>query len=217
MATHILPTSDMHSDLIRYPTLRTGRLILVPLQLNDAEAIQLLFPHREVVRYLASAVPWPYPSDGALQFVRDHELPAIGRGTQWSWTIRLRMSPEQLIGSISLYDEPDNNRGFWLAPKWHGHGYMGEACEPVNRYWFETLNRPVMRVPKAVANQPSRRISEREGMQLVDTRDGHFVCGKCNKKSGSSIGNGGLNYKAGVSTDTDNRPRVIGSPPNSTT
>lgn len=177
MATHILPTSDMHSDLIRYPTLRTGRLILVPLQLNDAEAIQLLFPHWEVVRYLASAVPWPYPSDGALQFVRDHELPAIGRGTQWSWTIRLRISPEQLIGSISLYDEPDNNRGFWLAPKWHGHGYMGEACEPVNRYWFETLNRPVMRVPKAVANQPSRRISEREGMQLVDTRDGHFVCG----------------------------------------
>ena len=48
------------------PTLYTERLILRPLELADAEAIQRLFPHWEVVRYLNALVPWPYPTDGAL-------------------------------------------------------------------------------------------------------------------------------------------------------
>jgi RimJ/RimL family protein N-acetyltransferase len=47
------------------PTLYTERLILRPLQLADADAVQQLFPHCDVVRYLNAAVPWPYPEDGA--------------------------------------------------------------------------------------------------------------------------------------------------------
>ncbi|WP_256349418.1 GNAT family N-acetyltransferase, partial [Pseudomonas gingeri] len=46
------------------PTLFTSRLILTPLQLTDAAAVQQLFPQWEVVRYLDSRVPWPYPEDG---------------------------------------------------------------------------------------------------------------------------------------------------------
>ncbi len=53
------------------PTLYTRRLILTPLQLSDAAAVQQLFPQWEVVRYLDSRVPWPYPDDGALVYVRD--------------------------------------------------------------------------------------------------------------------------------------------------
>jgi hypothetical protein len=49
------------------------------LQLSDAEAIQQLF-HWEVVRYLNALVPWPYPQDGALRYLRDICLPAIAAG-----------------------------------------------------------------------------------------------------------------------------------------
>ncbi|PTT94866.1 GNAT family N-acetyltransferase, partial [Pseudomonas sp. HMWF005] len=52
------------------PTLYTERLILRPLQLEDAEAVQRQFPHWEVVRYLNVAVPWPYPENGALSYLR---------------------------------------------------------------------------------------------------------------------------------------------------
>lgn len=159
------------------PTLRTRRLILTPLQLADAALIQELFAHWEVVRYLDSQVPWPYPADGALCYVRDHALPAIERGEEWHWMIRLTDSPTQAIGSISLYDQPGNHRGFWLAPQWQRCGYMREACEVVNRYWFQTLDRPLMQVPKAVENLASRRVSEREGMTLIDVSEGHFVSG----------------------------------------
>ena len=54
---------------------------------------------------------------------------------------------------------------------------MREACRIINAYWFETLSRPVMQVPKAVANPASRRVSEHEGMRLVGVREGNFVCG----------------------------------------
>lgn len=159
------------------PAFTTARLLLTPLQLSDAAAIQQLFPQWEVVRYLDRHVPWPYPADGALAFVRDHALPAIARGEERHWMIRLAAMPGQCIGSICLYEHPGNHRGFWLAPAWQGQGYMAEACKVINRYWFVTLGRPLMHVPKAAPNLASRRVSEREGMRLVREEEGEFVAG----------------------------------------
>jgi [ribosomal protein S5]-alanine N-acetyltransferase len=70
------------------PTITTSRLILRPLDLSDGDAIQDRFPQWEIVRFLASQIPWPYPADGALTFIRDKALPAIRQGTQWHWSIR---------------------------------------------------------------------------------------------------------------------------------
>lgn len=159
------------------PTLLTDRLILTPLQLDDAAEIQELFAQWEVVRYLDSRVPWPYPDNGALVYVRDVALPAMAAGREWHWMIRTRSQPGRCIGSISLYEQSGNNRGFWLAPQWWGNGYMREACKIINAYWFETLSRPLMQVPKAVANTASRKVSEHEGMRMVGGREGHFVSG----------------------------------------
>src|SRR5207237_1114224 len=61
------------------PILVTPRLILRPLDLADAGAIQTLFPQWEVVRFLASRVPWPYPADGALTFIRDMRFQRCSR------------------------------------------------------------------------------------------------------------------------------------------
>ena len=61
------------------PTLQTSRLVLQPLQLSDAPAIQRRFAHWQVVRYLNAVVPWPYPDDVALSYVRDVSLPAMAR------------------------------------------------------------------------------------------------------------------------------------------
>lgn len=159
------------------PTLQTARLVLAPLQLTDAPVIQQLFPQWEVVRYLDSRVPWPYPDDGALTYIRDVALAAVAEGREWHWTIRLTSEPARVIGSISLHDQAENHRGFWLAPQWQGLGYMKEACEVINAFWFETLQRPVMQVPKAAGNEASKKISEREGMRMIARRDGHFVSG----------------------------------------
>ncbi|WP_373981852.1 GNAT family N-acetyltransferase [Achromobacter sp. JD417] len=159
--------------------LLTDRLVLRPLSLDDADAIQRTFAHWEVVRFLADKVPWPYPADGARQFLLNAALPAMRRGSQWHWSIRTRALPDELIGVVSLMeDDPDNNRGFWLDPAHQGRGYMTEASAAVTAYWFGVLGKPVLRAPKAIANTASRRISARSGMRLVGTEERGFVSGR---------------------------------------
>ena len=116
--------------------------------------------------------------DGVLKFIRDMALPAMQQRTEWHWSIRLREVPERLIGLISLMDKSDNNRGFWLDPQFQRQGLMSEASIAVTDYWFEVLERHVLRVPKAVANVPSRRISERSGIRLVEVVDREYVSGR---------------------------------------
>lgn len=160
------------------PELHTPRLCLRPLELADAEQVQLLFPHWEVVRYLVNLVPWPYPPDGVFTHYRDVVLPAIACGEEWHWTLRLKTSPECVIGGINLKNRTDNNRGFWLGVPWHGQGLMTEACDVVTDYWFEVLQFPVLRASKAVVNAPSRRISEKSGMRIVATDERDYVSGR---------------------------------------
>src|SRR5215510_11871794 len=120
-----------HNRDMSTPTLDTPRLVLRPLAVADADAVQALFPQWEVVRYLNGIVPWPYPADGALTYIRDIALPAIARGDEWIWTLRLKTDPGQIIGSIGLKRGTDENRGFWLGLPWHGQGLMTEAADAV--------------------------------------------------------------------------------------
>jgi ribosomal-protein-alanine N-acetyltransferase len=160
------------------PPLETPRLLLRPLELADADQVQALFPQWEIVKYLTNTVPWPYPPDGAHTFYRDVALPAVERGDSWHWTLRLKSLPDALIGSIGLMKGENENRGFWLAPPWQGQGLISEACEVVTDYWFDTLKYPVLRVPKAIANEASRRISEKQGMRVVATEERDYVSGR---------------------------------------
>ena len=160
------------------PTLETARMILLPTTLADAEQIQRLFPRWKIVQYLASIIPWPYPPDGALIYLRDKMLPAVERGDAWAWTIRLKSEPGQIIGCISLHRHDETHRGFWIVPEHQKQGLMTEASEVVTDFWFNTLKMPVLRVPKAAPNVGSRRISEKQGMRLVRTEERDFVSGR---------------------------------------
>ena len=148
----------------------TARLILRPPTLDDAPAIQAVFAQWEVVRYLnADNVPWPYPADGALTYLRDRVLPGLASGESIHWTIRPRVAPDQIVGMLTLRFGDGENRGFWLDPAHRGHGYMLEAANAVTDLWFGELGQKVLRVTKAVANIPSRRISEQQGMRVIET------------------------------------------------
>jgi RimJ/RimL family protein N-acetyltransferase len=160
------------------PELTTKRLILKPLALADAEQIQALFPHWEIVRHLLNVVPWPYPPDGALIFIRDKALPAVERGEAWDWTLRLKSEPTQIVGGINVRKGEHKNRGFWLALPWHGRGLMTEAVEAVNDFWFDTLKFSVLRVSKSIENVASRRISVKTGMRLIATAEEDYVSGR---------------------------------------
>ena len=106
-------------------------------------------------------------------------FPAIERGDEWDWTLRLKSSPQEIIGAISLIRGEENNRGFWLAPEWQNRGLVTKAVIAVNDFWFAVLGFSLMRIPKAFDNIASRRISEKTGMRVVGIKPDHaFVCGR---------------------------------------
>jgi ribosomal-protein-alanine N-acetyltransferase len=159
------------------PSLETKRLWLRPLTVGDADQIQSRFPDWEIVR-LMSGIPWPYPPDGALTWCRDIALPQMDRGEAWHWTLRLKEAPDQVVGVINLMTGEDNNRGFWIGSPWQRRGFAMEAAEAVTAYWFDVLKFPVLRVPKAVANVASRRISELQQMRVVGREERDHVSGR---------------------------------------
>jgi len=171
-----VPARRYHLRMV--PEGTTERLILRPLEIADAEQIQEIFPHWEIVQYMLDRIPWPYPADGALRFLTEVAIPQGESGVAWQWTIRQRVEPERIIGAITLAQGFEANRGFWLGLPWQGQGFMTEAADWANDYWFETLGHPLLRVAKAIANKASRRISEKQGMHIVGFEERDFVAGR---------------------------------------
>jgi [ribosomal protein S5]-alanine N-acetyltransferase len=159
------------------PPLYTRRLVLAPLAIEDAEQIQALFPHAEMVRYM-TVVPWPYPPDGALTYIRDAALPAMARGEEWQWSIRLRDDPARLIGCAGLRANSESNRGFWIGKAWQRQGFMTEAVDAITDFWFDVLGFERLRAYKAIENVGSRRISEKNGMRVVGSGEHEFAGGR---------------------------------------
>jgi ribosomal-protein-alanine N-acetyltransferase len=163
--------------------LETKQLLLRPLELVDAAQVQPLFARWEIAEFLNDKVPWPFPDDGVLNYYREIALPAMERGDEWHWTLRLKAQPEQVIGSIGLMrsavdDHAAHNRGFWLGAEWHGQGLMTEAVVAANDFWFDVLGFDVLRTSKAVANGSSRRISEKTGMRVVGRVESGYGSGR---------------------------------------
>ncbi|MBF7696494.1 GNAT family N-acetyltransferase [Acinetobacter rathckeae] len=163
---------------MKAPKFETENLLLCPLESIDADQIQATFPQWEIVRYLAANFPWPYPEDGAYQYVNNIALPASEKGTAWHWTIRRKEEPNTIIGMILLTEREDDHRGFWLTPKWQGNGYMTEASTIITDFWFNSLNKKVLRAPKAKMNFASKKISEKAGMRLISTSKKQYIAGE---------------------------------------
>jgi ribosomal-protein-alanine N-acetyltransferase len=138
------------------------------------------------VRYPTNKAPWPYPPDGALTYFRDAAIPAIERRDQWQWTLRLKTSPNTPIGSINLMRNEGNNRAFWLGLPWQRQGLMSEAVDVVTAYWFNTLKFPIPRVPKAIPNIASGRISEKQGMRVSGSKNATMSPAALLPRSGKS-------------------------------
>ncbi|MGY3531674.1 GNAT family N-acetyltransferase [Bradyrhizobium sp. USDA 4452] len=152
------------------PRIETRRLILRPLALSDAAAIQHHFNNWNVIRTLATVVPWPYPDDGAESFIK-RELHKIAAGEEsYQWVLVLRDGDGEAIGSINFRPRADGrkgNRGFWLAEPFWNQGLMTEAIAAVNDFAFLTLGLHHFHVCNAQSNVASRRVKQKTGAEFV--------------------------------------------------
>jgi RimJ/RimL family protein N-acetyltransferase len=165
----------MNEPATPLPDFDTGRLILRGVTLADAPAIQRHFNDYQVVRELAARAPWPYPANGAVDFLTKTVLPRQGKD-HWVWGIFLKENPAELIGLIDLWrQEHPENRGFWLARKFWGKGFMTEAVAPITAYAFNVLGFERLVFANAVGNLRSRRVKEKSGARWLRTEPAQFI------------------------------------------
>lgn len=156
------------------PSFTTSRLELRPVTLEDAPAYERHFVDYEVIRHLSSAVPWPYPKGGIVEFLKS-KLTVQGHD-EWMWGIFLKEEPAELIGVVHLWREgKPENRGFWLARKHWGKGIMTEAVKPVLDYAFDHLGFDKLILANAVGNRGSHRVKEKTGAKLLRVEPAKFV------------------------------------------
>jgi ribosomal-protein-alanine N-acetyltransferase len=152
------------------PVIQTRRLILRPMALSDAPAIQRHFNNWNVIRTLATVVPWPYPDDGAITFVK-RELAKIAAGEEiYHWVLVLRASDGEAIGNINFRPRAGGrkgNRGFWLAEPYWKKGLMTEAVAAVNDFAFLTLGLESFVVCNVASNVASRRVKQKTSAEFV--------------------------------------------------
>lgn len=147
---------------MKTPILETERLILRPISLDDAPALQKYFNEWEIIKYLHA--PWPYPDDGAVSHLRDQTLPAMDKGKQIAWAITLKKT-EDFIGRIDyrFYEDKEPDRGFWIAIPFQGRGFMTEAVAASQDYIFYEYGLERFVVKNLQSNIGSRRVKEKTG------------------------------------------------------
>ena len=154
--------------------IETERLILKPPTLEDACSYQRNFADYEVIKHLADSIPWPYPENGARDYLENIVLPRLG-DNYWAWGIFLKPDEQELIGMIELWrPERPSNRGFWLAKSHWNKGIMTEAIEPTTAFAFETLRFEKLYFDNAVGNLRSSRIKIKQGCKKIGTRPARF-------------------------------------------
>ncbi len=161
--------------ILTFPTFQTDRLILRGVLESDIPSYQKYFSDYEIIRHLASVVPWPYPENGVQTFLETVIFPNQGKD-QWMWGIFLKDNPAELIGCVHLWRQGrPENRGFWLGKPFWGKGIMTEAVAPVMDYAFGELGFPTLIFANALGNTRSRRIKEKTGARLIRVEPAKFV------------------------------------------
>ncbi|HVY87834.1 MAG TPA: GNAT family N-acetyltransferase [Hyphomonadaceae bacterium] len=150
------------------PTLATTRLWLKPLAMSDAPAIQRRFARWEVVKLLNGRVPWPYPADGAEQFLRKKFEEEAAGSPNYTWGVWLKDGqpddPKELIGIIELRPKGGtDSRGFWLSEDFWGRGLMTEAADRVLDFAFDEVGMPDITLTNAKENIRSGAVKIRQG------------------------------------------------------
>lgn len=158
--------------------LETPRLHLRPVSLDDSPAIQKYFNNWNIIKYIGAEVPWPYPEDGATNYLEDI-LKKVELSNTYLWGMVLKGMKNEIVGVIEyrLEDNEDDNRGFWLAEPFWGRGLMTEAVVATQDYVFDNLKIERLVVKNAESNEGSRVVKIRCGAEKVDCVPGRYLSG----------------------------------------
>jgi len=150
-----------------FPQLKTDRLLLREITLNDVDWYFSQFNKREIVE--GSGSPGPKDLDAARSEMELFITGLFKQGRGFRWGIVLREASD-LIGSCGFYNwKRDGLRsasmGYDLDPKYWGQGIMAEAVAEIIRFGFEKMNLNRIECTIMPSNARSIRLVERLGFK----------------------------------------------------
>ncbi len=123
------------------PILRTERLILRAVTMEDAPAILTLRSNPTVMQYIDR--PLASSLDDAYTYIKSVNE-KLENSTGLSWGVYLQSKPDALIGTMGLWriDAPHYRAeiGYMLLPEFHRQGIMQEAITATINYGFKEMN-----------------------------------------------------------------------------
>ncbi|MBN2581284.1 MAG: GNAT family N-acetyltransferase [Pirellulales bacterium] len=147
------------------PILETPRLLLRPLALSDAKAVQRLAGDAEIAR-MTLLIPHPYPDGAAEEWIVSLEEKFRER-REVNFAVTCKPAGE-LIGVVCLRLELEHDRGelgYWIGKAFWASGYATEAARAAADYGFATWNLHRVYAHHFGVNPASGRVLQKLGLK----------------------------------------------------
>src|SRR5690554_4835554 len=145
------------------PQLKTERLILRSLTLDDAAAMQRIRSDERVMAFMDSERHTTLAH--SIQFITEN-LDAYQKKKGLFWALTLQTTGV-FIGDFSYWDIDHKHAraeiGYTLLPDYWGKGYMTEALQTLLRFGFQDLNLHSIEANINPGNLNSRKLLQRLG------------------------------------------------------
>lgn len=159
-----------------FAPIKTERLLLRPLQADDAAALHRLVNDWAVVRNL-SKLPFPYPRELADEWIRSTARQIEG-GTGFHLAIAGQEDGSELVGCVGLRLDMTpgvGNLGYWVGRRFWGHGVASEAVTRLSRWALANLDLDRLEAHVAVDNPASAAVLRKGGFREVGRGEEGFL------------------------------------------
>ena len=159
---------------VEQPVLRTARLILRPLRLADAAAVQQLAGAAEVADTTLN-IPHPYLDGMAETWIESH---AAAWAQQERATFAITSPGDELVGAISLGLRPAHRRaelGYWIGVPFWNRGFATEAARAMIEFGFNLLDLNRIHAAHLTRNPASGRVMAKAGMRFEGVLRQHYI------------------------------------------
>lgn len=159
--------------------LTTSRLLLRPLRLTDAEAIDKNIQSKAVLEHMLN-MSYPYDTDRTIPFIRE-AMRDFTSGNQYVYAICDKHT-HVFMGIIALSHIDYRTRSaeiyYWLGDTYWCRGYMSEAVSAVIGHSFHDLTLKHLFARVAAGNSGSIALLEKAGFRLQNVhKDGRYKNG----------------------------------------
>lgn len=149
------------------PTLKTERLTLRPITIEDRDAIFSYASNPNVSRYTMWE-PHQTPEDSE-SFINEYILPNYQKGVLEPLGVGLAETPQDLIGTVGCFWVSKNNKcmelAYALAEPFWGKGLIVEASEALLDFVFKNFDVERVQSRHKVGNDASGRVMQKLGMK----------------------------------------------------